>query len=122
MRRQRAVSRFANFRCGKRLRGWHASRTSNRSPRVAACPRSRRPPHAARTRSTGGAMRVSIVLDGREVYSAELRPIKRSSTGKSVILAQDSSKHSGIGTAFEKLGWSFTLYGVDKQAAEAGAQ
>jgi hypothetical protein len=67
-------------------------------------------------------MRVSIRLDDREVYSAELRPIKRSSTGKSVILAQDSSKAPGTGTAFEKLGWSFTLYGVDKPAAQAEAE
>jgi hypothetical protein len=69
-------------------------------------------------------MRVRILLDDREVFSSELQPLRRSSTGKSVILAQDSSKTYGTGTAFARLGWSFTLYGVDKpaQAAEAGAE
>jgi hypothetical protein len=68
-------------------------------------------------------MRVRILLDDREVFSSELRPIKTSSTGKSVILAQDSSKVAVQGAgAFERLGWSFTLYGLQaKPAAQAEA-
>lgn len=59
-------------------------------------------------------MRVRILLDEREVYSAPLDPATGypSSTGKSTILAQSSDKTQSPFAEFAKLGWTFSLYGT----------
>lgn len=61
--------------------------------------------------------RVRILLDEREVFSGELQPLKNSTSGKSVILAQDSSKMQApvALAAFDRIGWSFTMYGLPKR-------
>lgn len=58
---------------------------------------------------------VRILLDAREVYAGTLQPLKQSSTGKSVILAQSSDKIQAppsLSEAFARIGWSFTMFGL----------
>ena len=56
--------------------------------------------------------RVKIIIGDREVFNAPLTPLRPSSTGNSVILAQDSGKTFSDSEEFTKLGWSFSMYGV----------
>lgn len=57
-------------------------------------------------------VRVRILLGEREVYSAPLAALKVSASGNSVILAQDSGKTQSPIPAFDRIGWSFSVYGL----------
>ena len=64
-------------------------------------------------------LRVRILLGEREVFSAPLAPLKLSGSGNSVILAQDSSKTQSPVPSFDRIGWSFSMYGLPPKGTPA---
>lgn len=63
--------------------------------------------------------RVRLFIGDREVFSAPLRPMGNSASGKTVKLASDpSGRAESPFPAFSKLGWTLTCYGVPRKADE----
>ena len=58
-------------------------------------------------------LRVRLMLGDREVFSAPLRPLGNSKSGKTVRLASDpTGRVDSPFKAFAKIGWTLTMYGV----------
>lgn len=67
------------------------------------------------------ATRVRLMLGEREVFNAPLQNLGSSKSGKSVRLAQDSSKVQSPVEAFGRIGWSLTVYGLPHTATPENA-